>query len=145
MRCTPLRIKSVLSLINAHQNAHNSVKYDEAVIKQQPHTILDMHLSSYKLLCYQERHSHYVNSPYRLPHILLTFDLEIQKSGSSEMLFSAFFYKVSIQKNKSHSTGRDSNPPVSAENLPFSAIVFGLPFSLNILMFFLQLSSSKVR
>ena len=35
----------------------------------------------------------------------------------------------------------DSNPPVLAENLPFLENIFGLPFSLNILLVFETLPS----
>ena len=35
----------------------------------------------------------------------------------------------------------DSNPPVLAENLPFVESIFGLPFSLNILLVFETLPS----
>ena len=37
----------------------------------------------------------------------------------------------------------DSNPPFLAENLPFLENIFGLPFSLNILLLFETLPSER--
>ena len=37
----------------------------------------------------------------------------------------------------------DSNPPILAENLPFLENIFGLPFSLNILLVFETLPSQR--